>query len=697
MCGIAGIVAYERRYAVGGEIAERVSQRIAHRGPDGAGFASVGLGGAGPGAAMVAGAEQARTGPDGAGFASAGWQAGEVWGTFVHRRLSILDPEPRSLQPFVTTYRGRTLTLVFNGEIYNYRELRRRLEGELPDFPWRTTGDTEVLLAAYFAWGGRCVDELVGMFAFAVSDGADGSVFLARDRMGQKPLYYALVLDGGGPAGLAFASELHALTAVPWVDTSLNEAALGQYLAFGYVPTPMTIYQGAAKLPAATTLRLTPGRAPEWRTYFSVDPPMATGAGGGAGGKGIEGLVREAVASQLVADVPLGCFLSGGIDSSVIALCAARELAGRGQKLRTFSMAFDDPRYDESGYAAEVAAHLGTEHRTFRVTPDAAVDLAGLAERFGEPFADSSCLPTYYLSRETRGHVKVALSGDGGDELFAGYDRYRALLWAERVGAVPGMSLVMGGMFAGAGRALLRGGEKSFRSRVGRFLASARLGTAERYESYVRLFGPGVLGAPGLTGRVGGQAFYPAGMGGVGRGRGVGPVEAAMALDRRTYLEGDLLTKVDRASMAVGLEVRSPFMDHRLVAAAAGLKEAELFGTSRGKGKAGTGGASGGKKAVLRAAFGGELPRSVFGRRKMGFAVPIGEWFRGPLRGLVEETVLAGGGGGGGSGGGGFCGRFDRAEVRRIVEEHQSGRADHSQRIFGLVMLELWDRGRRGA
>ncbi len=329
----------------------------------------------------------------------------------------------------------------------------------------------------------------------------------------------------------------------------------------------------------------------------------------------VKAAVTTAVRRQLVSDVPVGCFLSGGIDSSVI---AAAMKAAADQRVMTFAIGFDDPRYDETKYAAEVAKHLGTEHRQFTVRPDAAGDLPKLARVFGEPFGDSSALPTHYLSRETRGHVKVALSGDGGDELFGGYDRYRAMRLGGRGGKMPGV-------FRKVAAAMPEGHPKSAISRARRFVAGMGLAAAERYAQYVGLFDREIL-----------EAIFP--QAAPPRREVVAEVyaeleadrdlvQAAAATDRVTYLPEDLLTKLDRASMLHALEVRSPFMDHELVRLAAGLSTEQLL--------------RGGAKRMLREAFAGDLPQWVFERKKMGFAVPIGEWLRGPLRGMMQELLFA--------------------------------------------------------
>ncbi|MFN4241734.1 MAG: asparagine synthase (glutamine-hydrolyzing) [Tepidisphaerales bacterium] len=626
MCGLAGVVAQRPEMLPDEATLLAMGERLRHRGPDGQGML------------------RAR----GARSAAA----------LVHRRLAVLDPTPRADQPFSTMAAGRRVHLVFNGEIYNFRELRQRITRLSPDFAWRTTGDTEVLLAAYIAWGEACVDELVGMFAFAVFDEGDGSLLLARDRLGQKPLYYAVPDDD---AVVAFASELPALLPLPWVKCDLDEQALAHYLAFGYTPTAGSICRGIAKLPPGHLLRWTPdGRSPNPRRYWTPPRPGSGPVRGVAEAAAeVRQRVQTAVTRQLVSDAPLGCFLSGGIDSAVVAACAQAEMARQGASLRTFTVAFDDPRYDESAAAEDVARHLGTHHTVMPVSlprPAEALDLlVRVAESYGEPFGDSSALPTYLLCREARRHVTVALAGDGGDELFGGYDRYRAMHVAERWRGLWGLPGV-----AALGRRLARGHPKSSFGRLGRFLAAAALPAAQRYELWMRLFPPGLWRSPPLTGRVGGVEL-PAGF---------DPRLAAMALDRETYLDGDLLTKVDRASMRFGLEVRAPFLDHPLVELAASMPADVLFPPGHRGGK-----------ALLKLAFARDLPPGVFTRPKRGFAVPVGEWFRGGLEPVLRDVLL----------GGGVCvARFGRTAVQSLIDEHVTGRTDHTQRLFAAMMLELW-------
>jgi asparagine synthase (glutamine-hydrolysing) len=480
--------------------------------------------------------------------------------------------------------------------------------------------------------------------------------------MGQKPLYVTgpnWSAWSANPLAVAFASELGALRGLSWFDGNTSDAALVEYLRWGFIGNEASIYRGAEKVPPATWFRFGGARCrckyfgPNDRLPAEPDPVART-----------RRLVTRAVERQLISDVPLGCFLSGGIDSSVVTACMKRVVGDR-QPIATFSIGFDDPRYDETRFAAAVARHLGTEHHEFVVRPAAVEDLPRLAVAFGEPFADSSALPTHYLSRETRGVVKVALSGDGGDELFGGYDRYRAMRWAESLRRVPALHTLA----RGAARAGRGGHPKSFPARAARFASAIHLTAARRYESFTRLFHEASLrellidpshaakSDPDWLVRRFDELYDQ---------RDV--VEAALATDRLYYLSDDLLTKVDRASMLHGLEVRSPFMDHELVAFAAGLTTDQLL--------------KGGPKRMLREAFADDLPAWVFKRKKMGFAVPIGEWFRGELRPMLRDNLFAAA----------AFGRqhFDMKVVERLVDEHETQRVDHSQRLYALLMLELW-------
>jgi asparagine synthase (glutamine-hydrolysing) len=367
----------------------------------------------------------------------------------------------------------------------------------------------------------------------------------------------------------------------------------------------------------------------------------------------------------MVSDVPMGCFLSGGIDSSIIA-ALMRKHSG---EVRTFSIGFEDARYDESGYARRVAEHLGTQHQTFMVRPDAASDLPKLAAAFGEPFGDSSALPTYYLARETRPHVKVCLSGDGGDELFGGYDRYRAMAISQRLRK---MLTPVGARCVSSMAAFLPGVDPKAKStRLKRLLASLHLPAAQRYSNYLRLFDNATLHRllqPAVRDyfwlewdRIATHVEAAMGSDGV--------VKAAMAADKLFYLPDDLLVKVDRTSMQFALEVRSPFLDPALVSFTAGLSGSDIRG-----------------KRLLRRAFAADLPAEVFERPKMGFALPIGDWFRTSLRDMLRDTLL---------GSDTFIDQvLQRSVVQELIEDHESGDADHAQRLYALLQLELWAQNR---
>lgn len=640
MCGIAGLFAWDAAFRATRDGLERLSAAIAHRGPDGQG--------------ILLSHEDTPT-------------KGRPQAAFAHRRLAILDPEPRADQPFVDEH-GRWL--VFNGEIYNFRELRKELALLRTDYIWRTTGDTEVLLLAYATWGERCLERLNGMFAFAVYTPAGGDkpaeLFLARDRLGQKPLYFARK-----PGVIAFASEIPALRTLPWVDGSTDPQALVDYLTWGFIPRG-SIYRGVEKLPPSSWLRVTP-HSIEQGKYFIHNHPLPSHQDRAQAVDETRRLVTRAARRQLISDVPLGVLLSGGIDSSIVAAAAAKAV-GTDQRLLTFSIGFDDPRYDETAYARRVAEHLGTQHYQFTVRPDAASDLPKLAAVFGEPFADSSALPTHYLARETRQHVKVALSGDGADELFGGYDRYRAMDFARRL---PAVLKKLVGLSARVRLPASHRHPKARLARLQRFATGLWLAPARRYASYLRLFGEEDLadllnddlrqnmdaGESIVTDRYN-ELLQDS----------RDEVQAALAVDREMYLPDDLLAKVDRSAMLHALEVRSPYMDHELVHYAAGLPT-ELLLRPR-------------PKALLRQAFAADLPEGLFDRPKMGFAVPIGEWFRGDLRNLLRDSLSA-------------EDSFARSHLRPqaiddMLEEHEARQRDHSQRLYALLMLELWHNTQRG-
>ncbi|HEX8522873.1 MAG TPA: asparagine synthase (glutamine-hydrolyzing) [Tepidisphaeraceae bacterium] len=658
MCGIAGVIAWSDRFRITRETLAAMSACIAHRGPDAEGVW------------LNHEAEPTAERP----------QAG-----LVHRRLAVIDLDPHANQPF-TDGRGRWVT--FNGEIYNFRELRRELSHLKPDYAWRTDCDTEVLLVAYDAWGDQCVDHFNGMLAFAIWDERANTLYLARDRMGQKPLYFTLLGGEEGCEGLAFASELTALRQVPSFDHSIDPESLNLYLRWGYVPAPWTIYQAAEKLPPSHWMRIGP-RSHIAEQYFDPNEPSPRKQNHESVVEQARNLVTQAVQRQLVADVPLGCFLSGGIDSSIIA-AAMKAAVGQNQKVLSFSIGFDDKRYDETAFAAEVAKHLGTEHRNFVVQPDAVHDLPILARTMGEPFGDSSALPTHYLSRETRRHVTVALSGDGGDELFAGYDRYRAMWMAGAFDQMPERLKKIA--LSKIWQRLPAIHPKNPITRAKRLLASLDLPPGRRYDSFMRFFddeqveallqhAPRAERGALASGSSDAGAWLPQEFSRISlSGRDL--VEAALALDRATYLPHDLLFKVDASSMLHALEVRSPFMDHDLVHFAASLSTEQLLGQPPTATSFMQSPMTTPAKRVLKEAFARDLPASVFSRPKMGFAVPIGDWLRTSLREMLHDLLGAKES---------FASQhFNAGAVKDLLEQHEGRRADHSQRLYALLMLELW-------
>jgi asparagine synthase (glutamine-hydrolysing) len=582
------------------------------------------------------------------------------------RRLSIIDLAG-SRQPL--SNEDATVHVIFNGEIYNYRDLRRRLEGSGHQF--QTAGDGETIVHLYEDEGVGFLDHLVGMFAIAVWDERRGRLILARDRLGQKPLVYRLE-----PHRLIFASELKSILAAPGVPRDVDPGAIDEYLAYLYVPHPNTIFRGIRKLPPAHYAVYEEGRLtinPYWRPDFNVEEPPALQR---HANELIE-LLTESVRLRLQGDVPLGAFLSGGIDSSIVT-ALAQQLAT--QQLKTFSIGFSIPEYDESGYARRVAEHLGTDHHEFVVEPSCGDLLPKLVWFYDEPFADSSTVPTYFLSQLTRRQVTIALSGDGGDELFAGYDRYQAVRLAARFDRLP--ASVRSLLSARPWQLLPSSGRRDdVRRRMKRFLEVIRLSPERRYVDWMQIFNQAsraclytddfIHSLPDSDPAEFLLAPYE-------RSRNRDIVTATTLTDVVTYLPCDLCHKVDIASMAHGLECRQPMLDHRVVEHAARLPISEKLRGGHRTWMFGRG------KRILRAAFGKRLPKEVFTRRKMGFAVPMDHWFRGELRPMLSEVLLdplATG-----------RGYFRPEVVQQLLDEHDTGRFNHAQRLWSLLILELWHR-----
>jgi asparagine synthase (glutamine-hydrolysing) len=587
------------------------------------------------------------------------------------RRLSILDL-PGGHQPM--SNEDGTVWVAFNGEIYNYPSLRNRLEAT--GHTLRSEGDTEVISHLYEDEGPGFARLLRGMFAVAVWDAPRRRLVLARDRLGQKPLVYRLEADR-----ILFASELKALLALPesGLPRDLDPLALDRYLTYGYVPHPRTILRGVHKLPPAHYAVWHDGRLGlhrYWEPDWDLEEPRPVEEDE----ERLRSTLDDAVREQMAADVPLGAFLSGGIDSTIIVGLMQKHASHR---VKTFSIGFDDPAFDESDFARMAAEHLGTEHHAFVVQPDAWETLPRLAYHFDEPFADSSALPTWHVSRMTREHVTVALTGDAGDELFGGYDRYRAVALAEFVAKLPGgVGRWLGGPVARSVPASSRA--KTRLRSAKRWLEALALAPEARYlrwmtsfdeETRAGLYADDFLDALASAASVEPEEADPAGVlhRALGVAPGRDPVTRAMIADLLTYLPGDLLVKVDLASMAHGLECRGPFLDHRVVELALAMPPDRKLRLRRGR-----------SKVILKRAFADLLPPPIRTRPKMGFGVPIDRWFRGELkdelRSVLLDPVSLG------------RGLFRPEAVEAMVAEHLDGRRDHAYRLWALMMLELWFR-----
>lgn len=616
MCGIAGLVS--PMPVAGDTLVGSMRDTMSHRGPDDAGLWAT---------------------PD-----------RRVW--LAHRRLAILDLSPGGHQPMVA--QAGQLALTFNGEIYNHGELRRRLQGLGHRFD--TTSDTEVLLAAYRQWGRDCVDHLVGMFAFAIFDGTLGQVFLARDRAGEKPLYYR---ESNG--SLWFASELKALLADPSLSRELDLRALNFYLAYGYVPGDMCMIRGVQKLLPGHGLTFGPsGQGVRTWRYWDLPSPDSGGLPSTTEDlvDELESLLENSVRDQLVADVPVGILLSGGIDSSVVTALAARVST---RPVKTFTVSFPGHGdYDEAPYARLVADHAGTEH-TQLVAADATVDLLPeLARQYDEPVADTSIIPTYLVAQLIRQHAKVALGGDGGDELFGGYLHHSSIQREERY-----RRLVPAGLRGGVSRLA---GERLPVGLKGR-MDLVRLGGDTRdaianhsvvfdAASRMRLLAP-VEAAIGPAGRE--PEAYKRERCGDGT-----PLRQARVADFRTYMVDDVLTKVDRASMLASLEVRAPWLDHRIIEFAFSRVPEKLLATTEQR------------KILPRRLAGRLLPPELDLIRKRGFSPPVGAWFRGPWAPSLKSVLL-----------GADPALFDPGTVRRLLGAQGRGYWN-VQRLFTLLMFELW-------
>jgi asparagine synthase (glutamine-hydrolysing) len=631
MCGICGIVNTSAQ-APPRLLLERMCREMAHRGPDDEGV-------------LIR---------PGVGLAS--------------RRLAIMDV-PSGAQPMSND--DESVWIAFNGEVYNHPELRERLVALGRSF--RTRCDTEVLLRAYEQWGERCVEQLNGMFAFAIWDTRQEKLFLGRDRVGIKPLHYAV--HGNQ---LAFASELKCLLCVPEVSFDVDVAALVDYLRFEYVPTPRTMIRGVQKLAPGHTLTWSiPTATATIDQYWDVDLTRSEHAerkrrpskvSTGREARALWDVLAEAVRKEMISDVPLGVFVSGGIDSSAVAAAMAASSEGR---VKSFNIGFDDPSFDESREAKLVADHLGTDHHTAVLTPSMVSDLAPtVIDRMDEPLGDASIVPTYLLCRFAREHVKVALSGDGGDELFAGYPTllaHRAAPYYQRLPApvrraIPHL----------AARLPVSHDNISFDFKVKRFVAAAERPLADRHIRWLGSFAPedaeGLLAAEAHE-QLGTDGEHDVATQHLRTAQVHQPLNQVLYLDMKLYLENDILVKLDRASMLASLEARVPLLNRDVVDHVTGLPlELKLRGRQ--------------SKRLLKEALRGRVPDSILERPKKGFGIPVARWFRGPLKSelldaLSTERLKS-------------QGLFSPDAVGRLVTEHLDGRRDNRKQLWTLFVFQRW-------
>lgn len=622
MCGIAGIFDTQTKRAIDQNLLARMNQAQHHRGPDETGLHAE------PGVGLA------------------------------HKRLSIIDLSSGH-QPLFNE--DGSVAVVFNGEIYNFVDLIPELQALGHVF--RTRCDTEVIVHAWEQWGEACVERFRGMFAFALWDRNKETLFFARDRLGVKPFYYALLDDGQ----LIFGSELKVLTVHPALRRDIDPCAIEEYFAYGYVAEPRTIYRQALKLPPAHTLTVKRGQPlPQPRAYWDVPFEPITAMTQAEAQEELVTLLRESVKIRLVSEVPLGAFLSGGVDSSaVVAMMAGLS----GDPVNTCSISFGDPAYNESEYAAQVAARYHTNHRVEQVEADDFSLIDKLAALYDEPYADSSALPTYRVCELAKKNVTVALSGDGGDESFAGYRRYRWHMNEERMrGMIPSavrrpLFGLLGGLYPKADWA-----PRIFRAKA--TLQGMARDSVEGYFHSISLMSDEMrlrLFSPEFRRTLGGYQAVEVMHRHDANSPAREPLARVQYIDIKTYLVGDILTKVDRASMAHALEVREPLLDHKLVEWASRLPAS--FKLHGGEGK-----------YVFKKAMEPYLPDDILYRKKMGFAIPLASWFRGPLKEKVRQAVL------------GptlkESGYFNMDYLRELVDHHQSGIRDYSTPLWTLLMFE---------
>jgi asparagine synthase (glutamine-hydrolysing) len=625
MCGIAGKLYFDPARPVEREVLERMNAVQVHRGPDDAGIHC--------------------QGPVG----------------LAHRRLSIIDLSPAGHQPMANE--DGTIWIVFNGEIYNFQDLRPGLLERGHRFRSRT--DTEVILHLYEEQGVGCLASLRGMFAFAIWDGRNRQLFLARDRLGKKPLCYQW-----DDEAFRFASEAKAILQDAAVSVRPDPEGISLYLTYGYVPSPVSAFQGLCKLPPAHYLICRDGGVEVVR-YWRLRRDRKQNRPEAEWCEEIRARLEEAVRLRLISDVPLGAFLSGGIDSSAVVAMMSRAAGGA---IKTFSIGFDQPEYDEGTYARRVAERFGTDHHELVVRPDAVAILPKLAWHYDEPFGDSSAVPTYYVAQMTRQYVTVALNGDAGDENFGGYDRYVANLLAASFDRWPGAGLFRRGVRWGL-RLLPRSGRRtSLLYRGRRFLEGLTEPPERRYARWIcHFYGDrkAELLHPEFRATLGEDGTLEVLLAAYRESDAPDFFDATLGVDAALYLPDDLLVKVDIASMAHSLEARSPFLDHEFMEFAATIpSDLKVRGRET--------------KIILKRALQGLLPDEILHRPKMGFGVPIDHWLRHELKDLAYDTLLSPRALG--------RGYFRPEAVQRLLDEHMRGTASWHYLLWTLLMLELWHR-----
>lgn len=629
MCGICGIIDYRQGGEINPMVINNMCSRMVHRGPDSAGTyvdnnysPAVGLG---------------------------------------HRRLKIIDLSESAHQPM--SNEDKTIWIVFNGEIYNFQELRRILQNKGHKFT--SHSDTEVIIHLYEEEGIECVKKLRGMFALGIWDRNNKTLLLARDRFGKKPLLYSF---SGGV--FSFASEFNALFACVNIPKEINLRAIPDYMTFGYIPAPESIYSNVYKLLPGHILILK-HKEVKIQRYWQLEYKKKNNISFQEAVETTEELLREAVKIRLYSDVPLGVFLSGGIDSSTVVGMMAR--LNPANKIKTFSIGFDDKDFDELKYARIVARQFNTEHHEFIVKPNALEVLPELVERYGEPYADSSCIPTYYVAKETRQYVTVALNGDGADELFSGYERYKAFYLSNLYNRLPRffrkrfIELPINLMPTNPDG-------RTYINLLKRFLRGTKLPSSDRYLHWIAFFDeelqqnlytksflasvPEIIPAKSLL------PYFTA-------SNRHEILDDILCLDTNTYLPNDLLVKMDIATMANSLEARSPFLDHRLAEFVASLRADFKMRHFI-------------KKFLLKRVIKDFIPKENINRPKMGFGLPVGKWFRHELKGLLTDTLL--------SGKSLSRGYFNPDFIKSLIARHLEAKADYTQQLWCLLMLELWHR-----